>query len=91
MKFCCASAPSLRFRPIARWAARPRRFAIGGSRVSAIIPAEGLGRFSLFPNQQLPHDAFVAAETLQDALEQPHKVNAIFVSGRTGTTPDDRR
>ena len=45
--------------------------------VTAIIPAAGLGRFSLRPNQQLPNDAFVAAETLQDALEQPRKVNAI--------------
>ncbi len=56
-------------------------------KVIAVIPAEGLGRFSLFPNQQLPHDAFVAIETLQDALEQPHKVNAIFVAGRGGAVP----
>ncbi len=51
-------------------------------RVSAIIPAEGLGRFGLHPSQQNPRDAFVATETLQDALEQPDKVNAIFVAGR---------
>ena len=55
--------------------------------VSAIIPAEGLGRFSLHPSQQLPLDAFVAPETLQDALEQPGKVNAILVSGRAGIAP----
>lgn len=50
--------------------------------VSAIIPASGLGRLSLHPSQQLPRDAFVATETLQEALEQPGKVNAIFVAGR---------
>ncbi len=55
--------------------------------VSSIIAAEGLGRFGLHPSQQLPNDAFVAAETLQDALEQPHKVNAIFVSGRSSLVP----
>ncbi|MEX0678847.1 MAG: ABC transporter permease [Pirellulales bacterium] len=56
-------------------------------RVAAIIPAEGLGRFALNPSQLLPLDAFVATETLQDALEQPGKVNAIFVSGRDGRAP----
>ena len=56
-------------------------------KVTAIIAAEGLGRFGLHPNQQLPKDAFVAAETLQAALEQPDKVNAIFVAGRQGTAP----
>ncbi|MBI3837406.1 MAG: ABC transporter permease [Planctomycetia bacterium] len=55
--------------------------------VTDIIAAEGLGRFGLHPNQQLPHDAFVATETLQDALEQPGKVNAIFVAGRSGIAP----
>ncbi len=55
--------------------------------VSSIIAAEGLGRFGLHPSQQLPNDAFVAAETLQDALEQPHKVNVIFVSGRSSLVP----
>jgi putative ABC transport system permease protein len=55
--------------------------------VTDIIAAEGLGRFSLHPNQQLPHDAFVAIETLQDALEQPGKVNAIFVAGRPSVLP----
>src|SRR5206468_8718683 len=47
--------------------------------VSDIIAAEGLGRFGLHPSQQLPRDAFVTTETLQDALEQPKRVNAIFV------------
>jgi len=55
--------------------------------VSAIIPAEGLGRFALNPSQIMPLDAFVAPELLQDALEQPGKVNAIFVAGREETAP----
>jgi ABC-type lipoprotein release transport system permease subunit len=55
--------------------------------VSAIIPASGLGRLSLHPSQQLPRDAFVATETLQDSLEQPGKVNAIFVAGRGSNAP----
>ncbi len=55
--------------------------------VSAIIPADGLGRFALSPSQLVPLDAFVAVETLQDALEQPERANAIFVAGREGLTP----
>mgnify|MGYP002621742778 CR=1 FL=1 len=55
--------------------------------ISAIVPAEGLGRFSLHPSQRMPLNAFVATETLQSALEQPDKVNAIFVAGREGTVP----
>ena len=48
--------------------------------ISEIVPAEGLGRFGLRPNQQLPLNAFVATGTLQAMLEQPDKVNAIFVA-----------
>ena len=49
-------------------------------RVVAVIPAEGLGSFSLRPNQQSPYDAFVALETLQKALDQPGRANAIFAA-----------
>ena len=51
-------------------------------RVVQILPAEGLGRFGLYPTQQVPDDAFVSLGTLQqrDALDQPGRVNAIFVS-----------
>ncbi|MGD9720231.1 MAG: FtsX-like permease family protein [Pirellulales bacterium] len=55
--------------------------------VSAIIPAEGLGRLALHPSQRLPLDAFVATATLQAALEQPDKVNAILVAGRGELEP----
>ncbi|HEV3417282.1 MAG TPA: FtsX-like permease family protein [Pirellulales bacterium] len=47
-------------------------------KVSAIIPATGLGRFGLRPTQQLPHNAYVAISTLQKALDQPDRVNAIL-------------
>jgi ABC-type antimicrobial peptide transport system permease subunit len=49
-------------------------------RVKKILPAEGLGRFGLYPTQQAPDDAFVSPETLQNMLDQPGRVNAIFAS-----------
>lgn len=52
-------------------------------RVAAIIPAEGLGRFGLQPNQQLPLIAYVATETLQSALDEPGRVNALLVAGHS--------
>ena len=49
--------------------------------VVAVIPAEGLGRFGLRPSQQLPQNAFVAAETLAEMLDRSGKVNALLVAG----------
>jgi len=46
-----------------------------------VIAAEGLGRFGLLPNQQLPHNAYVAFDTLQELLERPGQINAIFAAG----------
>ena len=57
--------------------------------VAEIIPAEGLGRFGLRPNQQLPLNAFVATGTLQSMLEQPDRVNAIFVAGANRENASD--
>ena len=51
--------------------------------VSEIIPSEGLGRFGLRPNQQLPRNCYVAIGTLTDALQQPGRVNALLVAGKT--------
>ena len=51
--------------------------------VVKVIPAEGLARFSLNPSQRTSLNAFVSLETLQRALEQPGKVNAI-VAGTSG-------
>ena len=46
-----------------------------------IIPTEGLGRFSLEATQQVPANAFVSIETLQDGLDQDGKINAILFAG----------
>lgn len=47
-----------------------------------ILPAEGLGRFSLQPNQSLPKNAYVARSELAQALEEEDRINAILVGGR---------
>ena len=48
--------------------------------VVEVIPAEGLGGFSLRPNQALPRNAFLPRDTLQQALDQAGQVNAILFS-----------
>ena len=63
--------------------------AIPGLRVSEIIPAESLGRFSLAASQTTPRNAYVASEALQDALNQERRVNAILVAGQSPETPPD--
>jgi len=50
--------------------------------VSDIIPAEGLGRFGLRPTQQLPLNAYISLQWLQERLEQPGRANAILVQLR---------
>lgn len=50
-------------------------------RIREVLPAEGLGRFGLRPNQQQPMNAYLNLEELQTALEEPDKVNAIVVAG----------
>ena len=47
-----------------------------------IIPTEGLGRFSLEATQQVPANAFVSVETLQDGLDQDGKINAVLFAGK---------
>ena len=49
-------------------------------RVSAILPAKGLGAFGLRPNQRLPKNAFLNLATLQDATEQKDKVNTLLAT-----------
>jgi putative ABC transport system permease protein len=51
-------------------------------KVREIIPAEGLGRFSLHPMQTSPKNAYVALKPLQVSLEQEGKVNAILVAAK---------
>lgn len=62
--------------------------------VAKVVPAEGLARFSLNPSQRTSLNAFVSIETLQRALEQAEKVNAIVVGAsvedaeQSGTTSE---
>ncbi len=57
---------------------------IGSTRLKVveIVPADGLGRFSLTASQTTPRNAYVALETLQGLADQEGKVNAILVDGK---------
>lgn len=50
--------------------------------VAGIIPAEGLGAFSLNPRQAAPKNAYLPLATLQRALQQPDRVNALLVAAK---------
>ncbi len=59
--------------------------------VGAVIPAQGLGRFSLRPSQQAPMNAYVSLDWLADRLDQPGRASAILVAGtdaRTAPPPE---
>lgn len=56
-------------------------------RVAEVIAAEGLGRFGLRPNQQTPRNCYLALADLQAALEQPRRLNAILIAGKSDTQP----
>jgi putative ABC transport system permease protein len=59
-------------------------------RVSEILPASGLGRFGLRPNQGLPRNAYVSRALLEDVLEEPGRLNAILVAAKSAEpTKDD--
>ena len=47
-------------------------------KIARVIPAEGLGRFGLRPNQRVPRNAYVSLAALQTQLQEPGRVNAIF-------------
>jgi ABC-type lipoprotein release transport system permease subunit len=49
--------------------------------VAGVLPARGVGRFSLQANQQLPRNAFVPLATLQRALKFPGRANALLAAG----------
>lgn len=55
-----------------------------------IVPAEGLGRFSLRSSQQQPLNVYLPLDVVQRAVEQPDKVNALFAVAKAGEarTPD---
>jgi len=58
--------------------------------VSSVIPAQGLGAFSLRPNQQQPRNSYVSLEWLDEQLGQrarsriAPRANAILVAGPPG-------
>ena len=56
-------------------------------RVAEVIAAEGMGRFGLRPNQQIPKNCFARLADLQAALNEPDRVNAILVAGRDPVEP----
>jgi putative ABC transport system permease protein len=55
--------------------------------VVSILPAKGLGRFSLQPSQAEPLVAFLPQETLADGIGQDGKINLILVAGKSATAP----
>ncbi len=54
--------------------------------VKAILPDKSLGDFGLEANQQLVRNIFLPLKTLQLALKQKQRINAIFVSGKQDST-----
>lgn len=58
-------------------------------KVVAVLPVDGLGRFSLTPSQSLPHVAFLAAETLERPLQLAGRANAVLVAGDPAAPPPD--
>ncbi|MDA1050352.1 MAG: FtsX-like permease family protein [Planctomycetota bacterium] len=58
-----------------------------GLQVVDVIPARGLGRFSLRASQSVPLVAFVSIATLQDVLDQDGKINSVLVSLKPNIAP----
>ncbi len=65
----------------------PAESAFGRKRVSVetmrlkvvrVIPADGLGRFGLRPNQRVPRNAYCSLAALQTQLQEPGRGNAIL-------------
>ncbi|NOY29996.1 MAG: FtsX-like permease family protein, partial [Planctomycetes bacterium] len=55
--------------------------------VAAVLPNEGLARFSLRPSQQLPRNVFVPLATLQKTLDLKDRVNLLAIGGKQAETP----
>ncbi|MFM7071517.1 MAG: FtsX-like permease family protein [Planctomycetota bacterium] len=69
--------------PLGRKTDRVR--ALADLAVIDIAPGEGLGRFSLRSSQQVPRTVFLPLESVQRAIEQPGKVNALLAVAVAGT------
>lgn len=50
-------------------------------RVRAVVPDEGLGRFTVHPSPAVPYNAFVPLHLLQTKLGQPGRGNTLLVGG----------
>ena len=50
--------------------------------VSEILPAEGLGRFSLRADQREPRNAYVSLAAVQSRLDKPGQANVLLAAGR---------
>ncbi len=50
--------------------------------VAEILPAEGLGRFSLRADQREPRNAYVSLAAVQSRLDQPGQANVLLAAGR---------
>ncbi len=57
--------------------------------VREVVPAEGMGRFSLRPDQRLPRNAYVDLDWLQERLGQPQRANAVFVASAAKDAPSE--
>ncbi len=55
--------------------------------VARIIPADGWGCFSLSPTQQEPYNAYIALSTLQRALKQRGRINAVLIADGQPASP----
>lgn len=59
------------------------RLAVGG-----VLPNRGFGRFGLRPSQQLPKNAFLPLQELQERIGEPGHVNSVFVSESSRASGD---
>lgn len=57
-------------------------------KVAAILEPRGAARFSLFPSQQSPKNAFVALSTLQSLIDEPGRANVLLI-GQGGAPARD--
>ncbi len=55
-------------------------------RLAAILPADGLARFSLRPSQRLPRNVFLTLAVVQDLLDWQNSANALAVARQEGDT-----
>ncbi len=58
--------------------------------LTGVLPDQGAGRFGLRPHQHLPLNAYLDLQTLQRALDQPDRVNALLIAA-PNSQPQDLR